>query len=186
MKKSLKTILVTSLILATSSTPAFAESNSTSRIIGGIGSGVGSGIMGGSTRPPITGGIGSGTIGSGTRPPITGGIGSGTIGSTVPSNASGRILVGYRSIKTQVKNVRLNKNSTINIVMPSDKTQLVQGTVSIIGNNTNKIREYSFSNYAYNTETINITDFNEPCRVTVRVEGRGTSQQNRIVTYTIN
>ena len=77
-------------------------------------------------------------------------------------------------------------NLIINIVMPSDKTQLVQGTVSIIGNNTNKIREYSFSNYAYNIETINITDFNEPCRVTVRVEGRGTSQQNRIVTYTIN
>lgn len=182
MKKSLKTILVTSLILATSSTPAFAESNSTSRIIGGIGSGT----IGSGTRPPITGGIGSGTIGSGTRPPVTGGIGSGTIGSTVPSNASGRILVGYRSIKTQTKTVRLNKNSTINITMPSDKTQLVQGTVSIIGNNTNKIREYSFSNYAYNIETINITDFNEPCRVTVRVEGRGTSQQNRIVTYTIN
>lgn len=177
MKKSLKTILVTSLILATSSTPAFAESNSTSRIIGGIGSG---------TRPPITGGIGSGIIGSGTRPPVTGGIGSGTIGSTVPSNAYGNMSIGYRETKTQVKNVRLNKNSTINITMPSDKTQLVQGTVSIIGNNTNKIREYSFSNYAYNTETINITDFNEPCRVTVRVEGRGTSQQNRIVRYTIN
>ena len=70
--------------------------------------------------------------------------------------------------------------------MPSDRTELVQGTITIRGNNTNKVKQYTFGNYIYNTETINVTGFNnEPCTVNFRVEGTGTSRNDRIVRYSI-
>ena len=45
--------------------------------------------------------------------------------STVPSSTSGRIRVGNRETMTQTRNVRLNRNSTIDINIPSDKTKFV-------------------------------------------------------------
>ena len=139
MKKLLKSILATTLILTTSITPAFAETNQEDTLK--------------------------------------------MIESNSQRSFSGSIQVGYRSSNTKIYSDVLNNTSTMNITMPSDKTQLVQGTITVIGNRTNKIREYDFANYAYSQETINIRDFNEPCTIRVYVEGRGTSRELRTVSY---
>ncbi|WP_250277309.1 hypothetical protein [[Clostridium] colinum] len=191
MKKSLKAIFLTTLILTTSSTLTFAGSNYHLRGLGGIGSFGSSSIMGSGSRRPVTGGIGSvssSIMGGGSRRPVTGGIGSVSSGSTtrIPNYVSDSISVEHRSTEIQTKNVILNPNSTINIVMPFDKNKLVQGTITIIGNNTKKKKEYTFANYTDNKETINIIDFNEPCIVSIRVEGRGTSKNSRIIEYKIS